>query len=179
MKTKLVFLAWLSSVACLPLHSLAADNAGAAAPADPKAAFAQLKKLAGEWKGGLGKLDGPPGTVIYRVTANGNTVMETLFPGTDHEMISMYHLDGDELVLTHYCAVGNQPRMKLNRDKSTATELVFDFNGGGNLDPAKDGHIHCGRIRLPGAERLEADWIFYAAGKPAATNSFFLARKPE
>lgn len=154
----------------------AADSASPTPP-EPKAAFATLKSLAGEWQGSVGKPDGPAGTVIYRVTANGNTVMETLFPGSDHEMISMYHLDGPELVLTHYCAAGNQPRMKFSREKSSATNLVFDFTGGTNLDPAKDGHIHNGRIRLSGEDRLEADWVFHADGKAAGTNSFFLSRK--
>jgi hypothetical protein len=155
---------------------LAADTP--LAPADPKAAFAQLQALAGEWKGGIGQPDGAPGRMNYRVTAGGHTVMETMFPGTDHEMISMYHLDGKDLVLTHYCAAGNQPKMKLSAEKSTATELVFEFDGGSNLDAAKDGHIHCGRIRLPEPNRLEADWVFYAGGKSAGTNRFFLSRKP-
>lgn len=155
---------------------LAADTAGSGA--DPKAAFAQLKALAGEWKGGIGRPDGPAGTVLYRVTANGHTVMETLFPGMDHEMISMYHLDGGDLVMTHYCAAGNQPRMKLNRERSTAKELVFDFAGGTNLDPARDGHIHAGRLRLPSADRLEAEWVFHAEGRAAGTNAFFLQRAP-
>jgi hypothetical protein len=166
-------------VALLALSSSLLASDPSRPPADPRAAYNQLKGLAGEWKGGIGKPDGPSNSVIYRVTANGHTVMETLFPGTDHEMISMYHLDGQELVLTHYCAAGNQPRMKYSQEKSTATELVFDFNGGSNLDAAKDGHIHCGRIRLPEPNRIEADWVFYAEGKPAGTNRFFLSRKPD
>ena len=156
---------------------LRAAEGPAPAPADPKGAFARLKSLAGEWQGSVGKPDGPATTVIYRVTANGNTVMETLFPGSDHEMISMYHLDGPELVLTHYCAAGNQPRMKFSPEKSSATNLVFDFTGGTNLDPAKDGHIHNGRIRLSGEDRLQADWVFHADGKAAGTNSLFLGRR--
>ncbi len=155
---------------------LSAAEVTAPRPADPKAAFARLKDLAGEWKGNVGQPDGPATRVIYRVTANGHTVMETLFPGTDHEMISMYHLDGGELVLTHYCAAGNQPRMRLSRAQSTAAELVFEFTGGTNLDPAKDGHIHSGRIRLPAPDRVEAEWVFYAGGQPAGTNRFLLAR---
>lgn len=147
------------------------------AATDSTAAFSRLKTLAGEWKGTIGSPDGPPGRVIYRVTANGHTVMETLFPGTDHEMISMYHLDGGDLVLTHYCAAGNQPRMKFEPAASSATELVFSFTGGTNLDPAKDGHIHNGRLRLPAADRLEADWVFYSDGKPAGTNRFLLKRE--
>ena len=57
-------------------------------------------------------------------------------------MVSVYHLDGDDLRLTHYCAVGNQPRLKLDRASSTPDKLIFVFDGGTNLDPAKDMHIH-------------------------------------
>ncbi len=49
-------------------------------------------------------------------------------------MINMYHLDGDDLVLTHYCAGGNQPHMKLDRASATSGKLQFDFIGGTNLD---------------------------------------------
>ena len=57
----------------------------------------------------------------YRVTAAGSAVMEVLFPGTDHEMVTVYHQDGDDLILTHYCAAGNQPRMKCRRVGSEST----------------------------------------------------------
>ena len=71
--------------------------------------------------------DGPKTTVEYRVTAGGSVVMETMFAGEPHEMITMYTVDGDSLVATHYCSGGNQPVLKLNAAKSTADELVFDF----------------------------------------------------
>src|SRR5579859_4783906 len=106
----------------------AADKPGVEA----KAAFARLKTLAGEWK--VAETNGVhaqhDGKITYRVTAAGSTVMETFFPGSDHEMVSMYHLDGDELVLTHYCAAGNQPRMKLDRQASTTDKYLFVFDGG-------------------------------------------------
>lgn len=141
------------------------------------AAFARLKGLAGEWQGTIGKADGPATSVSYRLTANGNTVMETLFPGTRHEMISMYHLDRGELVLTHYCAMGNQPHMRLDPVASQPTVLVFKFDGGTNLDPQKDGHIHSGTIRLLDPNRLEADWIVFKNNQPVGTNVFLLTRK--
>ena len=70
-----------------------------------------IKKLEGEWKvTGGDEHHGKEGKVTYKVTAAGSTLMETQFPGTGHEMVTMYHLDGDELKATHYCAAGNQPR---------------------------------------------------------------------
>jgi hypothetical protein len=68
--------------------------------------FEALKKLAGDWVE-IGKDDKPTDKVVssVRVTAAGSVVQETLFPDTAHEMVTMYHLDGADLVLTHYCAL--------------------------------------------------------------------------
>ena len=80
--------------------------------------------------------------VTFKLTGAGSALVETQFPGMPHEMVSVYHLDGKELRMTHYCAAGNQPRVKLDRAKSTPDELIFVFDGGTNLDPEKDMHIH-------------------------------------
>ena len=73
------------------------------------ARFDHLKALAGQWTmiGGDGSV-----AVTYRVTAGGSAVIETLFPGAAYEMVTVYTIDDGALVLTHYCAEGNQPRMK-------------------------------------------------------------------
>ncbi len=143
---------------------------------DPKAAFERLKSLAGTWQGaaGHGQAD-QTATVTYRVASGGSVVQETLFPGTPHEMISMYHLADGKLLMTHYCAMGNQPRMKLDLAASTADRLVFAFDGGTNLDPAKDGHVHSGTIEWRG-DQLHADWAVWAGGKEAGHNVFDLRR---
>ena len=146
----------------------------AAGRIDPQAAFEQLKGLAGEWSGTAA--EGFPTPVTYKVSANGNVVMETLFPGTQHEMITMYYLAGGDLVATHYCAVGNQPHFKLDRDKSTPNELIFAFAGGTNFDPSQDGHIHEGKIGFAGEGRLANSWTFYAGGKQMEKKDFNLAR---
>lgn len=144
---------------------------------DGKATLARLKSLAGEWRGHVVTEDGPPATVVYAVTAAGTAVTESLFPGTDHEMLTVYHLEGDDLVLTHYCAMGNQPRMKLARTAGTdPVELRFDFAGGTNMDPARDAHMHAGRMTLKGADRLEAEWAVYDKGKQTGSNKFYLNR---
>ncbi len=160
-------------VACAVLLSLPA----AAAP-DAKAAFDRLKSLAGAWEGKAGHGDQlqPGASVRWETISNGTAVMETLFPGTPHEMRSVYFLDGGDLVLTHYCAMGNQPRMKLS-PASTDRTLVFDFAGGTNLDPAKDVHVHSGTIRLTGPDALEAEWTVWGGGKQTGANRFVLARK--
>jgi len=165
----------------LPAAVLAfATPALAQAPAvDGKAAFERLKSLAGTWQGQAGH--GQPteaATVTYRVASGGSVVEETLFPGTPHEMISMYHLVDGELVLTHYCSMANQPRMRLDREASSPDRLVFGFDGGTNFDPAKDTHVHSGVVEWKG-ESLESAWTVYSGGKEAGQNRFVLSRAKE
>jgi predicted enzyme related to lactoylglutathione lyase len=154
-----------------PAHALEADKVEA------PAAFEILKKLAGEWEGTTGTPDGAPARVSVRVSASGNTVIWTEFPGSNHEMTSMMHLDGNELVLKHYCIAGNQPEMKLDRARSTARELNWVFTGGTNLDPAKDPHVHAGKMLLPEENRIDADWDFHENGRKTGSNRFFLKRR--
>jgi len=142
---------------------------------DGKAAFATLKTLAGHWDGKAEP--NLPVAVNYRVTGNGTVVMQTLFAGTDHEMINMYHMVGSDLVATHYCSGGTQPHFKLDMEKSTPTELVFAFDGGTSFDPAKDGHIHNAKIILAGDGKLREEWTFWAGGKEAGTHKFDAVRK--
>ena len=140
-------------------------------------AFAMLKNLAGEWNGTIQEKDkGPAGSVIYKVTASGNVVLETLFPGTEHEMVTTYYLKGDQLMLTHYCASGNHPMMALDQ-QSTKAMLVFTFAGATNFDPEKDTHMHNARFKLVDNDHLESEWDHYQNGKNAGPAKFFLARK--
>ncbi len=155
----------------------AADTTAGASAGGGKAALERIKALAGEWRGRVVTPDGPPGAVVYTVTAGGSAVEEKLFPGTPHEMISMYHLDRGELVLTHYCAMGNQPRMRLVKASGgDPFEMRFDFAGGANVDPAKDMHMHGGTLTLRGADRLEAEWAVWDKGKQTGANRFVLDR---
>src|SRR6267142_369137 len=94
------------------------------------AALERHKLLEGAWV--AADKDGKPTeqvVSVFKVTAAGTTVHETIFPGTGHEMVSMYHPDGKDLIMTHYCALGNQPRMKLD-PKSPKDEFRFKFAGG-------------------------------------------------
>ena len=145
----------------------------------PNEAFAKLKGLAGEWRGTEGDKDkGHPAAVTYRTTSGGSAVMETLFPGSDHEMVTLYHLDGDKLVLTHYCMLANQPKMALT-GKSTADELVFDFAGGSNVKPMKDMHMHSLRLRFENKDAIATEWDMFDAGRKVDSKKFFLTRKSQ
>jgi hypothetical protein len=138
--------------------------------------FARLKSLAGEWRGTMETRDGPPVRATYRVTGAGSALVETLFPDTEHEMVTVYHLDKDALVLTHYCAAGNQPHMRLDGTASTAERLVFAFDGGTSFDPAVDMHMHSAVIKLVDPDHLDAEWALYQKGQPQSAHRFLLER---
>jgi hypothetical protein len=164
------------AVFSLALLSLVAPRLSAQ-PVDGRSAFEKLKTLAGTWEGKAGHGDaGQAATVTYRLASGGSVVEETLFPGTPHEMISMYHLVDGQLVLTHYCAMANQPRMRLDAKASTPDRLVFAFDGGTNFDPARDTHVHSGVVEWKG-ESLHAAWAVFSGGKETGQNQFVLHRK--
>jgi len=170
-------------VLLLSLLSLALASPGFAAGVDAGDAFEQLKSVAGTWHG-TPRGDGAEaeakatGDVVhqFQISAAGTVVMETMNPGTPHEMINMYHVDGEDLVLTHYCAGGNQPKMRLNREHSTAKKLIFDFDGGTNLDPAVDQHIHSAEIEWVEDGDLDSAWTAHAGGKKVGVMTFHLTR---
>src|ERR1700761_319403 len=98
--------------------------------------FEQLKALAGSWEG---TFDGQPMHVTLRVTSKGNALMhEMRGPGPD-DPITMFHLDGQRLLLTHYCDAGNQPRMAATISPDGKT-IVFDFLEATNLLSSQHGH---------------------------------------
>ncbi len=103
-----------------------------------KASFDKLKTLAGTWQMENPEKKGEWNDAItYSVTSGGNVVREIMFAGAPHEMTNTYHMDGDSIVVTHYCSVGNQPTMRArpNNQASSAVHFVFDhvsnYAGGG------------------------------------------------
>jgi hypothetical protein len=112
------------------------------------------------------------------VTAAGSAVAETLFPGTPHEMITMYHLDGDRLRLTHYCAAGNQPRMKC-RAGADPQQLVFEFVDATNMRSMQDSHMHAATLTIIDPQHIQARWQSYAEGKPTEPHTLDLVRRAE
>jgi hypothetical protein len=145
-------------------------------PEQAKAAFARLKALEGRWTGEARHGGDPfPVEVSYHVTAAGSVVEEKLFVGTDHEMVTMYHMDGDALMLTHYCAAGNQPSMIARCDPNMDV-LKFTFTHGTNMKSENDMHMHSGVIRFVDADHIEAKWAGMADGKPSGEAAFNVAR---
>ncbi|TXH72022.1 MAG: hypothetical protein E6Q88_07135 [Lysobacteraceae bacterium] len=126
----------------------------------------RFKSLAGDWSGeGLDGNSMPNTRVSYTVTAGGNAVEELLFGGTNHEMRTLYVRDGDDVVLVHFCASGNHPKMRARQLKDGRVE--FSFDGGVNFDATKAGHMHDATFTFMGADELRTSWRFWEGGKPA------------
>jgi hypothetical protein len=151
----------------LSLASYGDSKPGANLPAPPtNAGLEKMKKLAGTWL--AADKDGNPTdqvVSIIKVTAGGSAVHETLFPGQPLEMISVYTADGADLVMTHYCVLGNQPRMKAD-PKSPPNQIVFQFAGGTNLDVAKDKHMHEATLTIVSDDRIELKGTAWENGAP-------------
>ena len=167
-------------LAVLVLSAGAASAAPASAPAPARPTLASLEKfkaLAGEW---IAAEDGDvvkKGDLVarYAVTASGSAVVETVFPGSEHEMVTVYHADGPDLVLTHYCMEGNQPRMRARGAQGSRFEFAYD--GGTNIDPARDRHMHSATVELGGADEIRSVWNELADGKPVLVARSHLVRR--
>jgi hypothetical protein len=139
--------------------------------------FEKLKSLAGDWQVIKGPDDhgGHAGTVSYKVTAGSSAVVETLFGGSDHEMVTVYYVDGSDLAMTHYCMLGNRPKMRA-QPESTPDKIVFKCQDADN-DPIKnEDHMHQATFDFVDADHLKTDWVLYKDGKPAGARSFELER---
>jgi hypothetical protein len=136
-----------------------ATSAAFAASAAQKS-FEELKSLEGSWEGKAP--DGQTVQVAYRVTGNGSAVMSEIKGHAD--MISMFNLDGDRLLMTHYCGAGNQPRMVASTSPDGKT-LTFDFLDATNLASPDDGHMTRLVLSMPDANHHTEEWIYSDHGK--------------
>jgi hypothetical protein len=143
------------------------DKSGKLAPAPTNANLEKMKKLVGTWV--VADKDGKPTDEVMSViklTSGGSAVHETIFPGQPQEMVSVYTPEGSDLIMTHYCVLGNQPRMKADAN-SPANQIVFKFAGGTNLDPAKDKHMHEATLTLIDGDHIELTAIAWEGGAPS------------
>src|SRR5260221_1755566 len=105
---------WAGVVVAILAVGARAEDKKSDAAGEKGPSLAKIKKLVGTWVA-VDDKGQPTDNVIsvFKLTAAGSAVQETIHPGQAHEMVSLYHMDGKDLVLTHYCALGNQPKMKL------------------------------------------------------------------
>ncbi|MEW5974476.1 MAG: hypothetical protein AB1898_01600 [Acidobacteriota bacterium] len=150
-------------------------GAFSAAVVEP-AGLGLLENLAGEWV----EMDsqGHPTTRVVSVlalTSGGTALREVLFPGTDHEMISMYHLDQGDLLLSHYCVLGHQVRYRARFENDK--KIVFECAGGTNLKSENDRHMHRGTLTILDNDHIQTEWLQFENGVQNETVTFKLARK--
>ncbi|MBI3268140.1 MAG: hypothetical protein HYZ53_03895 [Planctomycetes bacterium] len=145
-------------------------------PANPD--FERMKKLTGTWKGTsqMGEDPAAEASVTYKVTSGGTAILETIFAGSDHEMLTVYTVDKGELVLTHYCVMGNQPHMKAGvaRDPNV---IAFTCVGAGNLASEDDPHMHAGKFTFVDDDHLKTTWTMCKGGKPVHEVKLVLERQ--
>ncbi len=136
-----------------------------------------LKGLVGTWVQ-VGA-DGEPSEKVistYRLTAAGSAVVEVLFPGVEHEMVTVYYQDGDDLMLTHYCSAKNQPRMKRVAGDDPNV-LVFEFVDATNMQSPDDHHMRGSTIKVLGLDHIEIEWRAFQKGESVGKVNFDLVRR--
>ena len=127
---------------------------------DAQKAFEKMKTLAGTWQGSV---MGMSLQAIIRVTSRGNAILhEMTSSGMPDNPITMIYVDGDRLLLTHFCDSGNRPRMqgKLSPDGNTVT---FDFlDVSGNTEKFL---MHDAMFTMVDTDHHTEAWTYILAGK--------------
>lgn len=134
--------------------------------------FDALKALTGNWEGKNNQ--GQTLRVSFRETAGGSALLSEIHGQGPENMISMIHLDGDRLLMTHYCGAGNQPRMKATLAPD-GKSVIFDFIDATNLASAEAGHMNHVVFAMPDADHHTEEWTFLDHGKEMK-EMFVLAR---
>lgn len=128
--------------------------------ADDRADFESLKQLVGTWQP-ADKPDSPM-RITFELTA-GTTVLTETWRSPTHRSMTVYHLDGETLLATHYCPQGNQPR--LARVPSDDGTLRFEFRDGTNVDTGGGHHQALLTLRHQG-DVLTRGEVYTENGKP-------------
>jgi hypothetical protein len=134
----------------------------ALAGSDAQKTFDALKALDGTWEGKNSQ--GQTLTVTFRETGGGSAVLNEIHGQHPENMITMFYLDGDRLLMTHYCSAGNQPRMKATLAPD-GKSISFDFIDATNLASPDAGHMHHVVFGMPDANHHTEEWTFLDHGK--------------
>ena len=128
---------------------------------DAKAAYARLGTLAGEWEAdtSMGKIH-----LTYELIAGGSAMVERETMDHMPPMETVYHLDGNRLQLTHYCALGNQPRLEARVYDAKTGNLEFGFLNATNLASPAVAHMHNASFRFVDEKHFTAVWELYENG---------------
>ena len=150
----------------VPIVALTADRTKS------EEAFDRLVSLQGEWKG---KVDGVDTTLIYTLTANGSALMEECRPGKGPETITMFTVDGDHLIATHYCSAKNQPQMATPAIGEAEKPLVFSLVRITGLKSPDAFHNTGLTVIQEDNDHLTQEWLYESKGK-TGKNVFHFTR---
>jgi len=142
------------------IAALTLATVSALAQTDAQKAFATIKSLPGTWEGNTGM---GPVKVTFKTTAGGSAVMSEILGKED--MVTMFNLDGpNRLLMTHYCAAGNEPRMQASFSPDGKV-ITFDFLDATNLTTPDTAHMHKMVLTLVDDNHHTEEWTFVDHGK--------------
>jgi len=138
--------------------------------------FEKMKGLVGAWEG---KADMGKGmeaiTATYELTSAGNAIVERLFVGQPHEMVTVYYDFKGKLNMTHYCSLGNQPHMEINNPGKNSMTFVLSRDNP-NLASVKEPHMHALNISFDNKDSITQTWTLYDKGKKKSDVTINLVR---
>ena len=142
------------------IAALALATVAAVAQTDAQKAFTTIKSLPGTWEGNSAM---GPVKVTFKTTSGGSAVMSEILGKED--MISMFNLDGPgRLLMTHYCAVGNEPRMEASVSPDGKV-ITFNYVDATNLASPDAAHMHRMVLTLIDENHHTEEWMFVDHGK--------------
>lgn len=127
--------------------------------------FDRLKTLAGDWQATMvenGTQMSAP--LTFRVASGGSVLVSDLAPGMPHEMITMFHRDGEDLLATHYCLTGNQPRFRAAASADPDV-IRFEFKDATNLPNPAAPHMGGVKFTILDANHHVEEWTIVANGQ--------------
>jgi hypothetical protein len=136
------------------------------------AAWEKMKTLVGDWQG---TEDGKPFHVSYKLISNGTALMETLNGPDAMEMVTLYNPDGSSLLMTHYCMMGNQPRMRATGVSDG--KVAFRYLDAANLSSSDAPHMSGLVLTFVDTDHIRTDWAHTAAGKEEVGHFTFTRSK--
>ena len=150
-----------------------------AAPSPGQRLFERMSGLVGDWEGTVewsgARADSGSMGVRYSLTGNGSALVEDLLSGGKPSMTTVYHLDGPDLRMTHYCAARNQPRLRAQSVDADRGRAEFAFVDVTNAGPRNSTHVEAFTLHMKEDGGLELVFVF-GHGPKSATETIRLHR---
>jgi hypothetical protein len=133
-----------------------------------------LKPLVGDWTATDG---GKRFTTSFRLISNNTALEETVNSAHDTQMVSIYNADGPRVAMTHFCSMGNQPRLETPSERPNPNEFVFSFTSATNLASPNDQHLHRIVITMEGPDHFTEAWTIRVSGKDSIQTFHYTRKK--